>query len=88
MSRFFTPHARERFEERYGFAPTIRELSQALIACESTATSYCWLVWSNCAHDWEEPNWKPDGGTRFVWIPPCRAKLERDTDYPAPQEAA
>lgn len=48
----------------------------------STATSYCWLVWSNRAHDWEQPNWKPDGGTRFVWIPPCRAQLERDSDYP------
>lgn len=51
----------------------------------STATSYCWLVWQNRAHDWEKPVWAPDGGTRFVWIPPCRAKLERDSDY---QEAA
>ena len=28
------------------------------------------------------------GDARFVWIPPCRAKLERDSDYPAAQEAA
>lgn len=38
----------------------------------STATSYCWLVWARAKHD----------GTRFLWIPPCRAALERDTDYP------
>jgi hypothetical protein len=48
----------------------------------STATSYCWLVWANRSRDWERPNWQPDGGTRFVWIPPCRAQLERDSDYP------
>lgn len=37
----------------------------------STATSYAWLVWV-CG---EKP--RP-----FMWIPPCRAKLERDSDYP------
>ena len=36
----------------------------------STATSYCWLVWVRDAAP------KP-----FQWIPPCRAKLERDSDY-------
>lgn len=38
----------------------------------STATSYCWLVWV----DGLDPQ-------PFQWIPPCRAKLERDSDYPA-----
>lgn len=38
----------------------------------STATSYCWLVWM-----------MGEEGTRLVWIPPCRAYLERDSDYPA-----
>jgi hypothetical protein len=51
----------------------------------STATSYCWLIWVNQARDWEKPNWVPKGGTRFVWIPPCRSKLERDDDYQAPE---
>lgn len=37
----------------------------------STATSYCWLVWM-----------EGDEGTRLVWIPPCRKRLERDGDYP------
>lgn len=36
----------------------------------STATSYSWLVWTH-----GQP------GTRLVWIPPCRRKLERETDW-------
>ncbi len=42
----------------------------------STATSYCWIVWK-C-----QPL-KPHGQAvpMFVWIPPCRTKLERATDY-------
>lgn len=39
----------------------------------STATSYCWLVWHVGSKE---------GRTRLIWIPPCRAKLERDSDYP------
>lgn len=42
----------------------------------STATSYAWLVWINGR--------KPQP---FQWIPPCRAKLERDTDYPLMEAA-
>lgn len=37
----------------------------------STATSYCWLVWM-----------EGEEGTRLVWIPPCRKRLERPGDYP------
>lgn len=40
----------------------------------STATSYCWLVWRTDRHF---------GETKLVWIPPSRARLERDKDYPA-----
>ncbi len=38
----------------------------------STATGYAWLVWK-----------KPLGSTtpRLAWIPPCRRRLERDSDY-------
>ena len=39
----------------------------------STATAYCWIVWT-------KPN-KYD--PRFSWIPPCRKRLERADDYPA-----
>lgn len=47
----------------------------------STATSYCWLVWER---DLLNPKlgW-PWHGTHFAWIAPCRARLERDKDYPA-----
>jgi hypothetical protein len=38
----------------------------------STATAYCWLVW----RDWSSKN-----STRFMWIPPCRKRLEREGDY-------
>lgn len=34
----------------------------------STATAYCWVVWRS-------------GPTQFLWIPPCRAQLERPGDY-------
>ena len=37
----------------------------------STATGYCWLVWGPLSN----------AGTELVWIPPCRKKLERQTDY-------
>lgn len=36
----------------------------------STATAYCWLVWLDDRAD-----------TRMTWIPPCRKRLERPTDY-------
>jgi hypothetical protein len=38
----------------------------------STATSYVWLVWLAGG----------DRDTRVRWIPPCRAQLEREGDYP------
>lgn len=39
----------------------------------STATAYAWLVWH-----------RNGGSPAFRWIPPCRAQLERDTDYLEP----
>lgn len=39
----------------------------------STATSYCWIVWNKSAPAYE---------TEFIWIPPCRKRLECDSDYP------
>jgi len=40
----------------------------------STATGYCWLVWEKGVQS------KP----QLEWIPPCRKKLERETDYQLP----
>lgn len=37
----------------------------------STATAYCWIVWSKRA----------EGKTEFDWIAPCRKRLERPEDY-------
>lgn len=38
-----------------------------------TATAYCWVVWlRHPPHDWKH--------TRFLWIPPCRARLTRRDD--------
>lgn len=39
----------------------------------STATAYCWLVWTDLL-----PN---TSGTQFQWIPPCRKAFEREGDY-------
>ena len=39
----------------------------------ASATPFSWLVWSKDAQT----------GTRFHWIPPCRKRLELDSDYPA-----
>lgn len=38
----------------------------------SSATAYCWLVWIHGETD-----------TRLRWLADCRARLERDGDYPA-----
>jgi hypothetical protein len=40
----------------------------------STATAYCWVVWS-C---WMQPT-----PTHFDWIAPCRKRLEQPGDYEA-----
>lgn len=45
----------------------------ALSVKGSTATAYCWLVWFRN----EPPN------TFLGWIPPCRKRLERASDYPS-----
>lgn len=39
----------------------------------STATAYCWLVWS-------PQMWPRHGNTDFVWIPPCRRQLQKPGD--------
>ena len=40
----------------------------------STATAYCWLIWTDLM-----PN---NHTTQFRWIPPCRKAFEREGDYP------
>lgn len=43
----------------------------------STATGYAWIVWEKGFSD----------PTRLVWIPPCRKKLEKESDYPNSRKA-
>lgn len=65
------------------FVERVPMVKGRLDAKASTATSYCWLVWTNRAHGWEQPDWAPKGGhSAFMWIPPCRKSLERPDDYP------
>ncbi|NEX45217.1 methyltransferase [Pseudotabrizicola algicola] len=45
-----------------------------LSAKGSTATAYCWIVWTT------KPVAPPH--TEFRWIAPCRKRLERPGDYP------
>lgn len=42
-----------------------------LTAKGSSATAYCWIVWSK----------GNAGPADFDWIPPCRKRLERSEDY-------
>lgn len=42
----------------------------------STATAYCWLVWMDGGST-------ELGDTFFEWLPPCRKRLERASDYEA-----
>lgn len=59
------------------FSERVPMVKGRLTATGSTATSYCWLVWQ-----------KGVTGTKLVWIPPCRKKLERADDYAAYREVA
>lgn len=59
------------------FSERVPMVKGRLTATGSTATSYCWLVWR-----------KGVTGTKLVWIPPCRKKLERPEDYAAYREVA
>ena len=43
----------------------------------ASATAYCWLVWRRNMHG--APYRRT---TEFHWLPPCRKRLERDSDYP------
>jgi hypothetical protein len=58
------------------FAERVPMFRGRLDAEGSTATAYCWLVWRYLK--------RPAPVTVFHWIAPCRARLERPGDYPAP----
>jgi type I restriction-modification system DNA methylase subunit len=70
-----------RYERLFQMTPptTVAQFSERVVLHKgklspkgSTATAYCWMVW-NVKHYTRD--------TRYVWIPPCRAKLEHPKDY-------
>lgn len=65
-------------ENRLVQAGTVDPFAEKEGTKASTATAYVWLVWilADMAADPAQTD------TRFRWIPPCRARLERPGDYP------
>lgn len=64
--RDFPPTKFAQFVER---VPMVRG---RLDGKATTATGYAWLVWEKGAEI---------TSPRLMWVPPCRKKLERDSDY-------
>lgn len=64
----FTPHRPTTILQ---FTERVPLLKGRVEQGATTATAYCWILWS-----------KPHPmATQFTWIAPCRAKLEREGDY-------
>lgn len=55
------------------FAERVPMVKGRLTAKGSTATAYCWLIWLRGA---------PEQSPSFEWIPQCRKRHERKSDYP------
>jgi len=65
----FSVHPPSRVMQFVERAPMVRG---RIDASAVSATAYSWLVWT-----------KPlDGVSHLEWIPPCRKRLERKSDYP------
>jgi hypothetical protein len=56
------------------FCERVPMLRGRLEKSATTATGYAWFVWEK----------ETQAAPRLMWIPPCRRKLERDSDYDAP----
>ncbi|GGB00270.1 hypothetical protein GCM10011491_30590 [Brucella endophytica] len=52
------------------FSERVPMVKGRLTETGSTATAYCWLIWQQNA-----------SGVKLVWVPPCRKRLERASDY-------
>lgn len=75
-SRLFRPHPPRIVLQ---FAERVVMHRGRLSPDGSTATAYCWIVWT--------PN-AVRRDPEFGWIPPCRKQLERAGDYHAPEAPA
>lgn len=69
--RLFAPHPPTWILQ---FCERVPMLAGRLDAKGSTASAYCWVVWT-------EPFDSGQSAT-FHWLPPCRKRLERPGDYP------
>lgn len=69
--RLFKPHPPEWILQ---FCERVPMVKGRLDSEASSATAYCWVIWTIGA--------KPATHfPAFVWIPPCRKRLERPDDY-------
>lgn len=67
--RLFEPNPPTKFAQ---FVERVPMVKGRLDKKASTATGYCWIIWTIK---------KEDGPPALVWIPPCRKRLERSSDY-------
>lgn len=68
-NRIFSEFPPSRFAQ---FVERVPMVKGRLDIKASTATGYAWLVWEKNA----------TGAPRLMWVPPCRKKLEKKSDYP------
>lgn len=82
FERLFRPHRPEWILQ---FCERVPVFKGRLDAAGSTATAYCWVIWTGgMRHNIPAEPWDPTHYPAFSWIPPCRARLEREGDYPPP----
>ena len=62
---------REIFEQTPQFTERVPMVKGRLDAKASTATGYAWIAWEKRVTE----------APRLMWVPPCRKKLERPSDY-------
>jgi len=85
FERLFKPHRPDWILQ---FCERVPMFKGRLDPSGSSATSYCWVVWSGgIKRNIPAEPWDPTHFPAFVWIPPCRSRLERPGDYPAPVPA-
>jgi hypothetical protein len=83
FERLFKPHRPDWILQ---FCERVPMFRGRLDPAGSTATAYCWVIWTGGirrnipAIPWDQTHFPA-----FVWVPPCRSRLERPGDYPAPE---
>lgn len=72
--RYYNTFAADPPSRVLQFVERVPMVHGRLSRTQSTATSYCWLLWGHHEQDHARP-------TVLEWIPPCRRLLERHGDY-------